>query len=841
MLAAALLVASFASVGTAAPDRRVYLASGDDARLRVVDGTTELAPIDLKPALDPCDVAVERLDGDVRVYVANCGDDSVSIVDPDAGKVVRVVKGFSSGEKYVAVQRDGAHIYVWNDDTLTLSVVDARTGAVTPGPPLTVDGQIRKVGSRIATDGTHVFVAIPNRLVVLTADGKFVTNVPLPTAPFAVAAHPTEPLVYVSFDSPFIMVVATDDLQSPPAKVNLAPRDNYRSRGIDVTPDGLRLLVGIRSPDGVRVYNLENGIPTTTSCVAAWGTGRQPLGVSANADGTLAYVVSDQDQKLLAYFDPRVSAPDRCAFTENAQFGNFTTLTFATGVTAKGRFGTPPVRAAGGDCTGQPAGAICRPARDLCDREETCDGDSDQCPPDELEPATTVCRPSVDVCDRPENCTGSSPACPADLFLPATTECRASAGPCDLAEMCTGAGAACPDDQFQSAATICRPSAGECDLTDFCSGTDAQCGPDEVRPAGACSDDGDDCTEDVCNGTDKSCQHVARSGCRPCTTSAECDDGSPCTTDACEAGFCRFPPGNRGMVCREAAGACDVAETCTGTSTVCPDDGFASAGTVCRQAAGVCDIAERCSGTGPDCPVDAFQSPTTICRAAAGGCDAPETCSGNAPSCPDDRLQPAGTTCRPAQDPCDQAELCDGATVACPPDVSKQDGDACDDGDPTTTSVCSGHQCKAVKVRVDVPPPPPVPDGVSPAAVKIHVDIAVPDTPGPQNASVTVQGVVMCGDLPPALRPKKCGQSALTRVAYQTRMSSVFVPVTPRVQKQLGKRKGRAQGFDVGLGKRGRRAFAVNGQLPVMMSTTIRDRQGETVSAVFDALLARKH
>jgi len=80
----------------------------------------------------------------------------------------------------------------------------------------------------------------------------------------------------------------------------------------------------------------------------------------------------------------------------------------------------------------------------------------------------------------------------------------------------------------------------------------------------------------------------------------------------------------------------------------------------------------------------------------------------------------------------------------------------------------------------------------------------------------------------------------LTRVAYQSRISSVLVPVTPRVQKQLGKRKGRTQGLDVGLNKRGRRTFALQGQLPVILDTTIRDRQGTTVSAVFDALLARR-
>jgi cysteine-rich repeat protein len=51
------------------------------------------------------------------------------------------------------------------------------------------------------------------------------------------------------------------------------------------------------------------------------------------------------------------------------------------------------------------------------------------------------------------------------------------------------------------------------------------------------------------------------------------DDGNVCTQDICSGtGTCVHPAGNAGAVCRPIADRCDVAETCTGTSTVCPAD-----------------------------------------------------------------------------------------------------------------------------------------------------------------------------------------------------------------------------------------------------------------------------
>jgi len=134
----------------------------------------------------------------------------------------------------------------------------------------------------------------------------------------------------------------------------------------------------------------------------------------------------------------------------------------------------------------------------------------------------------------------------------------------------------------------------------------------------------------------------------------------------------------------------------------------------------------------------------------------------------------AGDVCRPAATACDRAEVCDGISRACPPDVSKAPGDGCDDGDPATgTSSCDqALECRGVVGTVTVAPEIVVPSTESPKQVKIPVMVDVPATPGTKQATVVLQGVVDCRDVPSALRPKQCGSVAGAVTAGTRRGSS---------------------------------------------------------------------
>ena len=350
-----------------------------------------------------------------------------------------------------------------------------------------------------------------------------------------------------------------------------------------------------------------------------------------------------------------------------------------------------------------PSQTPCTDDGNPCTLDE-CDGTDAACQHPAGNPGA-VCRPAAGECDVAEVCDGTSTACPADQFLSQGTSCTDDGNPCTL-DQCDGQSAACTHPAGNEG-TLCRASAGECDIAEVCDGINTACPADAVEPSGtACTDDGSPCTLDECDGTDVTCQHPAGNAgtvCRPeagdCDVSATCDG----TSSTCPPNT--FLPS--GTVCRPVAGECDIAESCTGTSATCPTDLFVAAGTsctsdgnpctldqcdgssapcqhpagnagtVCRAAAGDCDTAGTCTGTSSTCPADVLLPASTVCRAAAGDCDTAGTCTGTSSACPADVLLPASTVCRPAASECDAPENCTGSSATCPPDVFKPDGTRC--------------------------------------------------------------------------------------------------------------------------------------------------------------------
>jgi hypothetical protein len=98
------------------------------------------------------------------------------------------------------------------------------------------------------------------------------------------------------------------------------------------------------------------------------------------------------------------------------------------------------------------------------------------------------------------------------------------------------------------------------------------------------------------------------------------------------------------------------------------------AGFVCREAAGACDVAEQCGGSSVACPADGFQPATFVCRPSTGPCDTPDTCTGSSAVCPGD----AGELDSDSDGVCDREDDC--PTMAGPQSDADGDGtgDACD-------------------------------------------------------------------------------------------------------------------------------------------------------------------
>jgi subtilisin-like proprotein convertase family protein len=134
-------------------------------------------------------------------------------------------------------------------------------------------------------------------------------------------------------------------------------------------------------------------------------------------------------------------------------------------------------------------------------------------------------------------------------------------------------------------------------------------------------------------------------------------------------------------VCRPAAGGCDIADVCSGTSTSCPQDLIRPSQFICRPAGGGCDVAETCNGASAFCPQDLIRPNNYACRPSAGICDLAEWCDGFSAVCPQDAKQLSSVVCAPSTGPngeylCRDTVRCNGTSSTCPlPTIISYDAD----------------------------------------------------------------------------------------------------------------------------------------------------------------------
>ena len=283
----------------------------------------------------------------------------------------------------------------------------------------------------------------------------------------------------------------------------------------------------------------------------------------------------------------------------------------------------------------------------------------------------------------------------------------------------------------------------ECDSGDSCDGAGA-CEVNHKADGELCSDDGNDCTQDIClTGV---CSHPPESAGTPCgdDTATECDnpdtcngagvcldnfapaglpcgdpsttecdnadicdglgacdpnhqadgvacsdDGVECTFDECGGGECIHPPRPAGTACGDGSNTqCDNPDTCDGTG-ICLDN-YEPSGFACGDPTDTeCDNPDTCDGLGA-CQVN-FEPVGFACGDPTDtDCDNPDTCNG-AGAC-QDNFEISGFPCGdPSNTQCDKPDTCDGVGVCLdnfePPGVSCGDpsADECDNAD-----ICDG-------------------------------------------------------------------------------------------------------------------------------------------------------
>jgi cysteine-rich repeat protein len=233
----------------------------------------------------------------------------------------------------------------------------------------------------------------------------------------------------------------------------------------------------------------------------------------------------------------------------------------------------------------------------------------------------------------------------------------------------------------------------DCDLFDngLADASCPGCGNGALEAAEEC-DDGNRLS---CDGCSETCTDevglVCGDGIQNETCGEECDDGNTADEDGCSS-FCMNEVCGDGILQLLLGEMCDDGNTQDGDccSSACQ---FESSATVCRIAAGSCDLAEFCTGSSAVCPAD--QKSTAICRPAVGDCDVAEFCDGINDYCPSNGFEANGTPCDDGND-CrgpDQClnGSCDGASLCGDGTLQGTCAEECDDGNTADEDGCSSE------------------------------------------------------------------------------------------------------------------------------------------------------
>jgi hypothetical protein len=272
----------------------------------------------------------------------------------------------------------------------------------------------------------------------------------------------------------------------------------------------------------------------------------------------------------------------------------------------------------------------------------------------------------------------SLPSCTTGAQCDGGVNCYFVTSCCKFNCQFVGQGATCFDGNSCTADDRCdnvgrclgqfQPDGAACDDGVFCNGAD-------TCAAGDCDDHaGDPCTAspDCLATCDENANTCVSTPFVPCG-----DDGNACTDDVCNgSGTCTHPPHANGTVCRAAATVCDVDESCDGTAAPCPADGFVPNGTSCGDA---------CT-TGGTCQTGQCSAGTPVVCDDANACNGVETCDSNLGCQPGTPLNCSdGESC--TADPCDPL-------AGCSQHIPQPDGASCDDADACTAlDVCRDDVC----------------------------------------------------------------------------------------------------------------------------------------------------
>lgn len=179
-------------------DGMLYVTTELDKTISVIDPKT-LKIIGVIPTDQPESHMLALSHDGRRGYTANVGPGTVSVLDMEARKTIKVIP-ISKETQRISVSPDDKWIFTSDQTKPQLAVIDATSGQVTHWVPLPGTGY----GTASTVDGRYLLVAVPpvNKVAVVDLqEWQVVHTIDVPRAPQEVLVRPDGKVAYVSCDS----------------------------------------------------------------------------------------------------------------------------------------------------------------------------------------------------------------------------------------------------------------------------------------------------------------------------------------------------------------------------------------------------------------------------------------------------------------------------------------------------------------------------------------------------------------------------------------------------------------------------------------------------------------
>jgi len=209
--------------------------------------------------------------------------DGIAEIDAATRRVVRVLPGGSDPEQF-DINQDGTRLYVANEDSATLSVVDVQRGVVIAKIP--VGGEPE--GVRVAPDGQTVYVTSEAQSSVTAIDTKSYQVrkvVPVERRPRNVLFLPDQRHYVVSAEVGGTVQIVDRQCECVTAQIALPA--GAKPMGLAVAPDGSRLYVSTGRFGQIAAIDL-----ATQRLVGSVAVGKRPWGIALADQGATLYVAN---------------------------------------------------------------------------------------------------------------------------------------------------------------------------------------------------------------------------------------------------------------------------------------------------------------------------------------------------------------------------------------------------------------------------------------------------------------------------------------------------------------------------------------------------------------------